>query len=470
MTSSIRTFLLLNLLLSVTLITALTIIGSMFLEHKDLQGHLDMKLTESAFTLNALVSHPLASLEKEIIQKRIDSIPLRQNQYFSAHTQSKLITQYYEYQKMQFQVWDYRGHLLLRSRNSPKDSLIHAKLGLHDMWVNNEPWRVFATYDPETHMKIIVAEEYDFRKILEKRLTQDSIFLMLLTYPLLGLLIWVIVRRGLDSIKKVTYELSNRNTGHLEPVDLKQVPFEIKPLIDELNKLFLRLHQAFEREKRFGADAAHELRTPLAAIKAQVQVALNATQDDVRNEALQKVIAGVDRSTHVVQQLLILSRMVPEASVDYSQPVNLTQQAKEVLVELAPEAVRKNTEIELIAPDNPSMISGNLVAINILIRNLIDNAIRYTPENSHITVAVREEPDTISLIVVDNGPGIPQHLRQRVFERFFRLLGNKSPGSGLGLGIVQQIAEMHNALIELDTPESGQGLQFSVIFPKRKEE
>ncbi|HLF67355.1 MAG TPA: ATP-binding protein, partial [Gammaproteobacteria bacterium] len=278
-------------------------------------------------------------------------------------------------------------------------------------------------------------------------------------------LIWIIVGSGLDSIKRVADEISHRAPTHLNPVDIKAIPKEIQPLIDELNRLFSELHEAFEREKRFAADAAHELKTPLAALRAQTQVAMRAHSDGQRLEALQKLITGVDRSAHVVQQLLTMSRMVPEATLpDFSQ-VNLRKIAAEVIAEIAPKALEKNTEIELVIPKFKPLIKGSPMALNILIRNLIDNAVRYTPYGSKIQVSLLSYRNKTQLIVADDGPGIPEELRQRVFERFFRVIGNRAQGSGLGLGIVKQIADLHHATVQLDVPEWGKGLEVVISFP-----
>ena len=289
---------------------------------------------------------------------------------------------------------------------------------------------------------------------------------MLLTFPLSGLLIWIIISRGLGSLDRVAEEVANRAPNNLESVNLEEVPEEIKPVIDELNKLFHRLHEAFEREKRFAADAAHELRTPLAAIKAQAQVAIKSDNLEDKNEAIIKLIASVNRSTHIVQQLLTMSKLVPEASsINDIDKVNLPKVTREILALLTPIALEKNVELAFEHADKLPAFLGNSTAIGILIRNLVDNAIRYCTENGTVIVRVYLKEIYVVLEVQDNGPGIPHELRERVFERFFRVLGNKSPGSGLGLTIVHQVAELHGAQIELDEPYIGSGLIVRVLFP-----
>lgn len=300
---------------------------------------------------------------------------------------------------------------------------------------------------------------------LEKKLTEDAILITLLTYPFLALLIWIIVSRGLGTLKKVTEEVRHRAPTYLEPVDLALVPQEIKPLAHELNNLLLRLQEAFLREKRFTADAAHELRTPLAALNTYTQIALRAETEEERKDALLKVLASVNRGTHVVQQLLTLNRMTPEAIRNKAVLMDLREEVTDIAAQLAPDAIVKKIELELICNANATKILGHPIAIGILTRNLVDNAIRYSPENSIITIKIENKDQAVVLLVIDNGPGIPDDLKERVFERFFRVIGTKATGSGLGLGIVSQIAKIHNAEIKLQQPENSQGLNFQVWFP-----
>ncbi len=461
MIKSIRKFLLLNLLLAIIITTLITALGNYYLDQKDIQRHLDSLLRQAAFSFEALLGDDLKKRDLSALQQSLNQISderyaVDQTGFYAPDLAIKY----------QFQVTDNKGNLLLHSLQAPTKPLSDGKPGFSSTKKADETWRTYTKQNKGLGINVIVAERYYARRSLAHRIAQDDIYIMLLTYPIAGLLIWIIVGRGLRGIDRVAREVSHRMPNSLEPVDAATVPIEIKPLVIELNKLFLRLQQALEREKRFAGDAAHELRTPLAALKTQAQVALKTANDEERYAILSNVIAGVDRCTHVVQQLLTMSRLVPEAGIlTDAIPVNLSKLASEIVAQLVPVAIEKQIDIELITNDQDYTVMGNVTALSILIRNLVDNAIRYTPNNSEIKVFVQSDGEQVKLKVIDNGPGIPAELRARVFERFFRVLGNKSPGSGLGLAIVQQIAQLHNAHVKLGPPELGHGLEVEVTFP-----
>lgn len=467
MTPSIRTFLLINLLLSVTLITSLAIIGNLVLSHKDIQKQLDTQLIHTAVSIRSLLSLDLQQVDINAIQQSLNTDREKNrtgrsaliNTPFPKGTSDDSFF-------IEFQVWSASNQLLIRSPGAPLTPFTNAQSGLSSETIDNQSWRVYTVTDQDNRYTIMIAEHDDYRQALENRLTQDSVFIMLLSYPFLGVLIWFIVGKALAILKKVTREVSQRAPSYLEPFDILSVPSEIVPLIQALNNLFGRLKEAFEREKRFTADAAHELKTPLAAVSTQAQVALRADNEPSRREAIHKILTGVNRSTHVIQQLLTLSRMVPDAALQDQISFKLAREVTDVAAMLAHEAVNKNIELEFLSPDSQAIVKGNPTSIGILIRNLIDNAIRYTPKNGWVNIEIKEAADKVILIVTDSGPGIPENLRARVFERFYRIVGNQSTGSGLGLGIVQQIAKLHNAEIILLTPESGKGLEVQVIFQK----
>lgn len=466
MIASIRKFLLINLLLAITITTSLTALGDYYIDEQDVQYHLDMLLSHTAFAFAGLLTTELDKNDFQHIQIGLNKIPgLMRGLTKQQNAEAERLQTDYE-NKYQLQVFDNHGQLLLHTANSDLLPLANQPIGFSDKVIDNTLWRVFVIKNLYGNLKIVVAEKYDIRTALARRLTQDDIYIMLLIYPLSGLLIWLIIGKGLGSIKSVANEVSHRAPTHLEPVVIETVPVEIKPLVNELNQLFQRLQEAFQREKRFAGDAAHELRTPLAALKTQAQVALKTSDIVEQRKFLQNVVMGVDRCTHVVQQLLILSRLVPEAvGLEDTTKFDLSRLAAEIIAQIGHVALEKGLDIALIA-EKPVFMIGNPTAIGILIRNLVDNAIRYTQEKGSIDVVVEAKPRGVLLSVSDNGPGIPEELHDRVFERFFRILGHKSPGSGLGLAIVQQIAKLHNAKITIGAPDSGQGLKVEVFFPR----
>ena len=460
---SIRKFLLIYLLLAITVTTSITAIGNYYLDKTDIEKHLDSLLSQAAIAFTAFADRNMKLQNWQETQTRIDAIHFQGSDAQQAGVDPAL---YHYESKYRFQVWKPNHVLFLKSGNAPSQMLSDGRAGFSDVLVKDLFYRVFTNYDPKTQLTFIVAEPYYERNKLSYHIMSDDIYIMFLSYPLSGLLIWIIIGRGLSSIGRIASELKHRDPKYLEPVDIEAVPLEIQPLIAELNTLFLRLKEAFEREKRFASDAAHELRTPLAAIRTQSQVALLAAGKSTDLMViLQNVIMGVDRATHIVHQLLTMSRLVPEArKISEIVPCNLAELARDVTGQLAPLAFEKNIDLNFNAPV-PCFIQGNVAAVVILIRNLIDNAIRYTPKEGAVMISVTRVSQGIQLTVVDNGPGIPEEYRQRVMERFFRLLGNESPGSGLGLSIVKQIVDLHDASMTMKASHpDGTGLTIEVVF------
>jgi two-component system, OmpR family, sensor histidine kinase QseC len=436
-------------LLSITIASAINGIGNYLLDEQVIQPYLDSQLVRVSSLINILnqSTELSSSVRAEIINYLRTSQPITK-------------------QKFLFQVWNKKGELLMQSSFQPNIALKDAPLGFSDQVLHGNDWRIYSTYDDKMTAKIVVAELYNLRRELADDIARSNANILLITYPVFGLLVWFIISLALRSVTRVTTEISNRASTFLEPVQLTEIPLEIKPLVAELNQLFIRLKLAFERNKRFAADAAHELRTPLAALKTHVQVALKSDNEKDRNKALQKVIESVDRSSHVVAQLLTLSRLGEEEVLTDVKLLDLHKLATEIIAYLAPHALEKNIEIELAPPPSETMVMGNDTALGILIRNVVDNAIRYTPPNGAVKVSIIDTGGQIIFRVEDTGPGIPPELRERVFERFYRILGSKASGSGLGLAIVSQITALHHAIINLATPLNGIGLQFDVAFPK----
>jgi two-component system sensor histidine kinase QseC len=466
MITSIRTFLLVNLLLSVTLSTSLAIIGNVFLEHTEFQTHLDSQLALSAYTIQAFLDEESSNNEIKEIQQSIDQAPnFLANIDYDINQQIQTLNTLLK--SIQFQVWNNNDELILHSYAAPKIKYHSKKTGFDMIWHDNKPWRTFSIIDKQKNIFIMVMQRHDLRVNLEKKITEDSISIMIIIYPFLGLLIWFIVGRGLQSITTTTHELKARNRNRLTPISLKNIPKEISPLIKELNSLFDRLSQAFFREKRFAADAAHELKTPLAAISAQAQVALQSKNEETREAAIKKLMLSVNRSTHVIQQLLTLSRMVPESTLAGEDTVNVKSIAHDIIVEIVQLAIDKDINIELDAKDKYYKVYGNGTALGIMIRNIIDNAVKYCDKGSDVKVILEQNKKYLTIKVADNGPGVPNELKERIFERFFRVIGSEATGSGLGLSIVKQIADIHSADINIYDNESAEsGLVVEIKIPK----
>jgi two-component system sensor histidine kinase QseC len=464
---SIRRFLLFNLLSTVIATVVITAFGNYYIDCQAINVGLDNLLVETGSLLKTITNNPrfLTPATLRVIQTQLNtgSIPKKT---LSSHLALNITDITQTQLRYKFQLWDGDGKLLLSSEKAPTVPLI-SKPGLSDKIIDGQEWRTFTIYDSQQGVILVLAEQYAARHRMIHDMLMSDTYLTLLIYPLSGIFIWLIIGSGLKSIRFFAKEMAERAVDHLDPVDLNKVPVEISPLVDELNKLFLRLQQAFEREQRFAADAAHELHTPLAALKTQAQVALKATDPQECYRHLKQVIASVDRCSHIIQQLLTLCRLSPESILpEHFTHVNLSRIAAEVIAQLAPQAILKQIEIELIAKDSEYTLLGNTTGLHVLIRNLVDNAIRYTPAGGVIKVRIFNKLDAIFLQVIDNGPGIPDKLRARVFERFFRVLGTNAQGSGLGLAIVEQIAKLHKGSIALETAEKRTGLKVEIRFPK----
>lgn len=448
MIKSIRYFLLISLLLSITVASAINGIGNYLLDAQVIQPYLDTQLLRTALLVD--VFNQLTYTNPKAKNAAID----------------QLLKTPIAKQKFVFQIWDLKGNLLMTTPYFKNIPLKEAPFGFSDKEIGGKQWRVYTVLDQKQEVKIIIAELYNLRRELADDIARSNANILLVIYPIFGVLVWLIISIAFRSISRVTNEISSRASTFLEPVQLTEVPNEIKPLIEGLNQLFIRLKLAFERNKRFAADAAHELRTPLAALKTHAQVALKANNELDSSKALQKVIESVDRSSHVVTQLLTLSRLSEEEELTDVKPVDLHKLAVEIIAYLVPQAFSKHIDIELALPPMDPIVLGNDTALGILIRNLVDNAIRYTPPQGEVNIAILNNEKQVILRVADTGPGIPPDLRERVFERFYRILGTKASGSGLGLAIVNQIATLHHAHIHLTTPANKVGLQVDVAFPR----
>ena len=357
-----------------------------------------------------------------------------------------------------FQVF-HDGGLALHSANAPRTPLVDLGAGgggFHRVRRNGVAWRVFVTRGRERDITVLVGERLDSRDAILWAVLGSASWPLLLAMPLLALGVWWAVRRGVAPLHRLGRQLSQRRPQALEALALDSTDRELLPLLDALNGLFARIDALMGVERRFTADAAHELRTPIAAIRAQAQVALAEGDDELRRHALNATIAGCDRAARLIDQLLTLSR-IESSGVLVTAAVDLAALTQRVVGELAPRSIAKAQTIEFDAAA-PALITGDETLLAVLLRNLVDNAIRYSPRGARIVVAVRGAGAEVELDIDDSGPGLDEVARQRLGERFFRVGASEESGSGLGWSIVRRIAEAHGLRLEAQSPGKLGGL------------
>lgn len=385
--------------------------------------------------------------------------------------------------RVAFQVW-VGDRLQLHSANAPDVRLSGTTAGFSNNVIDGVEWRVFSSWnrkhqrlddeddedDEEDHefrhgkpdfaTLVQVGELMSARKELADTIAAGLLYPLFWALPLLAVLIWLAVWRGVRPLDLVSVELERRSASHLDPLPVDALPAEVKPLVERLNALFHRVEQTFEQERRFTADAAHELRTPLAGIRAQAQVGTSLDNAEARNKAFASVIEGCDRMTHLVEQLLVLARVDAAQATDFAR-IELGLLVRDTVAQSVPVALVKGVEIEVDA-ENEVWFMGNETWFAVLVRNLVENAIRYSPEGTCVRVRVFAVSGGGQLCVEDQGPGVPTGQIAMLGQRFHRVLGSDAPGSGLGLSIVRRIAMLHGAAVEFSTGAEGRGLRVDV--------
>ncbi len=364
--------------------------------------------------------------------------------------------------RVAYQVFD-DNRLVMHSPNVVHAPMAQHKSGFETLTLpDGKLWRVFAAPGHDRDVQIYVAERLDSRDEILRAVLVGFLPPLTIALPLLLIGLWWNVRSGLQPLQRLRQVLLKRDTQTLTPVRVPDTPQEVQPMLDALNDLLQRLAQRLETERRFTADAAHELRTPIAAIRAQAQVALSAaTNDQVRQQALQDTLFGCDRASRVVEQLLTLARVEgPQDLV--SEPFRLDQLAQQVMADLTPEALRRGQTLELLAPE-PLQVSGQSTLWHILLRNLIDNALRYSPEGTLVRInAQRLDANQVQVTVADGGAGLSSADMARLGERFFRVLGTQASGSGLGWSIVRHIARLQQVDVQVGKSTDLGGLQVTL--------
>lgn len=456
---SMRRKLLMLLLPAVLLVVAATSVFIYAATRHEVDKLIDAQLTQSATVLLNLSGHEL--LEEESLHASENAVSTRLPQ--------PLDVLHHDYeQTVAFQVWlgGQPARLAMRSDRSPSSPLSDREFGFSESQLDGQTWRVYALSNAALGIRVLVA--INKQSIIELRdtIARDTLAPVVVAFPVLSLLIWLGVSRAIRPLQLITDDVRERHPNNFAPLATDTTPEEVRPLVDALNALLQRVELAFDHERRFTSDAAHELRTPLAGLKLQAQLALQTNDEPVRRAALQRVIQGADRATHLVQQLLTMARLNPESALSTAVDVDLVKVASAVLSDADRDAHAKHIELTLDAAVEVR-IPGDPDGIAILISNLVRNAIEYTPAGGTVAVTVLYDGGHAVVRVDDSGPGIAVDERDKVFKRFYRQSGATGPGCGLGLSIVQRIAELHAAQVRLAAAPAG-GLRIEASFPLQR--
>lgn len=421
---------------------------------------LDGRLAESARTLQLIVQQAgVQSLDSKSSPELLVPVP--------GATARRQPGQRTHESEVGFQVLDEQGRVLLASINlagltSPAADVA----GFRDTVFGQYRWRVYTLPDPADRIVIRTAERYDSRHDILRALWINHGVPLLIGLPLLALLVGWAVRRGLRPLTVLARALASHEPGSRQPIRIEPVPQELRPVLDALNQQLDRQENALERERRFSADVAHELRTPLASIMINLESAMATAHPAEAHDSLAGAQHSVAALARRVEQLLALARLEAGAVSSQRGPVDLIEVASAVIEELTLVISGSGVLLEFVHPDAVVMVHGYEAALTALMRNLVENALRHIPRGGQIQLVVEQRASEATIDVIDDGPGIPPERREAVFARFHRETSSRGEGYGLGLSIVQRAAELHHASIELLDSPFGRGLRVRVAFPK----
>lgn len=423
---------------------------------------LDGRLAESARTLDVLMQHEgIDALRRPEQGPLIVPVIGRKAEEELMHGRT------YE-SEVGYQVFDMHGHVRLTTANLAQLPLPKTPLsGFENYQFDGYGWRVFTFVDDANGFVIRMGERDDSRRGISHALWLDLGMPLLIGLPLLALLIGWAVRRGLRPLGRLRHALASRAPGSRQRIELDRAPRELQPVIDALNAQLERLEDALERERRFSADVAHELRTPLASTMIHLDGALSTSELPATKASLASAQVGLSRLARRIEQLLALARLEAGAAAGQRSEVDLVVVAMNVIDELAPLLGESGVEFAFVGHEDTLKVQGYEAALAALLRNLIENAMHHVPAGGSVQLLLKRATEAAVIEVIDNGPGIPAERRASVFARFHREASSSGDGYGLGLSIVQRAAQLHNATIELLDAPSGRGLRVRVVIPVR---
>lgn len=459
--SSIKQFLVVSLLALLAVSFIANFFINRYLASVEIDELYDAQLAQTSRILQGLIDRPVSEIDFDNLNNAL----LNTLKVYEEQGEEERTDEGHGYEgKLAIQIWDGEGNLLVKTPTSPMYALSLFKDGYYLKQYQGYRWYVFTHQLPNNGLWIIIAERGDIRGELEDHLSDSVMLNLLITGLLLALSLVTLVHLALKPLQRLVGQLEDRDIDRLEPVNLgTNSPTELRPLVLALNGLMARLKLDFERERRFLGDVAHELRTPLAALRLNAQLGLKASDGAQTRRHLHRVIEGVDRSTHLVTQLLTLARLdAPE--LGEPQPIALGASLRELYSQLLPQA-QVHLPAQLHLQLEQDELWGYPILVQVLLRNLLENALKFAPANSPIKVFSHSNPQGhLILRLEDQGPGVPAQQLPQLGKRFFREASADSAGTGLGLSIVARIAELHRASLRFYSCKP-QGLGIELDFP-----
>jgi two-component system sensor histidine kinase QseC len=416
----------------------------------------DAQLAQNARLLQGVMRMPMASKEHAELYQAFNKALSEAVPGVDGHP--------YE-SKLAFQVWNPKGEVLVHTASAPSFSAPPTKPGFSDVVdLHDRHWRAFMLEDKHNDLRIWVGERDDVRLDLVDRIVRHTLWPNVLGSLILAAMVWLAIGWGLQPLANMAATLRARHSGSLEPLQLTPLPSELEPMQAALNRMLAQIQEVLGRERRFIADAAHEMRTPLAVLRVHAQNLLEAGTEQERRESLEFLIAGVDRTSRLVNQLLTMARLEPNTVTPALHAIDLTDTVRDSLVQLTPWLLSKHLELAFDVNERPIKVVSDAAAIDIALNNLISNAANFSPEHGVIRVQLSQADGFYNLSVEDQGPGIDEADRGRLFERFYSR-GN-AQGAGLGLTIVNTIATRLGGRITLINRPEG-GLRATLSIPDK---
>jgi two-component system sensor histidine kinase QseC len=437
---SLRVRMLRILLIPVALAYVIIGIASYYSSYHEAEEIYDAQLAHFAKALRALTQHEIDA--NDITEKQIII-----SEELESHGYEK---------NFAYRVW-LGEKIILHSSNAETFGPRSVSQGFIERIIQSERWRFFILRDSDVTVE--VAERYEVRIDLIHHILEGIFLPQLLIIPSLALIIWLGVIGGLRPLNTLSDSIRRRNPHNLERIEAPVVPREIAPVVEAINDLMDRVTDVLDREKQFSNYAAHELRTPLAALKTQLQVALRTDDIGESQSMFRELLPAIDRMQHLVEQLLSFVRI--KATDNQKECVDLAEVCREVLKDMAPLAAQNHRELESELTAQAA-VNGNTEMLSALVRNLVSNALKYTTEGGHIHVSLQSHEGNVELRVADDGIGITEKHRCNIFDSFYRVAGTETEGCGLGLAIVKWVADMHQAEVVLSEGLDGKGTCFSI--------